>query len=138
MAKAKIAEGAPRRVRERSRREEQRERGGPATNLLERQTGGNEVERSFPTQCAGHASEGISHLERLVRERTRELEGVNAALRASESTLRSFYESAPLMMGVVEVSADDSDILHIYDNPATDRFFGWPPGSTDGQSALGM
>jgi len=60
------------------------------------------------------------------------------ALRASESTLRSLYESAPLMMGVVEVPADDSDIIHIYDNPATDRFFGRPPGSTVGQSALAM
>jgi PAS domain S-box-containing protein len=60
------------------------------------------------------------------------------ALRASESTLRSFYESAPLMMGVVEVPADNSDILHIYDNPATDRFFGRLRGSTVGQSALAM
>jgi two-component system sensor kinase FixL len=60
------------------------------------------------------------------------------ALRTSESTLRSFYESAPLMMGVVEVPADNSDIIHIYDNPATDRFFGRPPGSTVGQSARGM
>src|SRR5262249_49173950 len=74
----------------------------------------------------------------LIRERTRELEEVNAALRASESTLRSFYESAPIMMGVVELPTDDSDILHIYGNPATDRFFGGPPGGTHGQSALGM
>jgi PAS domain S-box-containing protein len=42
------------------------------------------------------------------------------------------------MMGVVEVPADNSDIIHIYDNPATDRFFGRPPGSTVGQSALAM
>jgi PAS domain S-box-containing protein len=60
------------------------------------------------------------------------------ALRTSESTLRSFYESAPLMMGVVEVAANNSDIIHVYDNPATDRFFGRPLGSTAGQSALGM
>src|ERR1044072_8821719 len=58
------------------------------------------------------------------------------ALRTSESTLRSFYESAPLRMGVVEVPADNSEIIHIYDNPATDRFFGRRPGSTAGQSAL--
>src|SRR5262249_25545154 len=55
-----------------------------------------------------------------------------------ESTLRSFYESAPLMMGVVEVPADNSDIIHIYGNPATERFFGRPRGSTGGQSARGM
>jgi len=58
------------------------------------------------------------------------------ALRTSESTLRSFYESAPLMMGVVDVPADNSDIIHIYDNPATDRFFGRTRGSTAGHSAL--
>jgi PAS domain S-box-containing protein len=60
------------------------------------------------------------------------------ALRASESTLRSFYESAPLMLGVVEVPADNSDIMHVYDNPATDRFFGRSRGDTAGQSARGM
>lgn len=60
------------------------------------------------------------------------------ALRTSESTLRSFYESVPLMMGVVEVPADNSEIIHIYDNPATDRFFDRPRGSTAGQSALRM
>jgi PAS domain S-box-containing protein len=42
------------------------------------------------------------------------------------------------MMGVVEVPADNSDIFHVYDNPATDRFFGRARGSTVGQSALGM
>jgi len=65
-----------------------------------------------------------------------ELARAQEALRTSESTLRNFYESAPLMMGVVEVPADNSDIVHIYDNPATDRFFGRSPGSTVGQSAL--
>jgi PAS domain S-box-containing protein len=94
---------------------------------------------------AGNGTEGlngqrgsVNELERLIRERTRELEEVNAALRASETTLRSFYESAPLMMGVVEVLADNSDIIHVYDNPATDRFFERPPGSTVGQSARRM
>lgn len=42
----------------------------------------------------------------------------------SESTLRSLYESSPLLMGVVELPADNSDIIHIYDNPATRAFFG--------------
>ena len=95
-------------------------------------------QKIFSLESNGKSADGISHLERLVRERTRELEGVNAALRASESTLRSFYESAPLMMGVVELPADDSDIVHIYDNPATDRFFGRPQRSTVGKSAVGI
>jgi PAS domain S-box-containing protein len=42
------------------------------------------------------------------------------------------------MMGVVEVPADNSDIVHIHCNPATDRFLGRPQGSTVGQTALGM
>ena len=77
-------------------------------------------------------------LNRLVGERTRELEEANAALSASESTLRSFYESAPVMMGVVEVAADNSDIIHIYASQATERFFGRARGGTAGQSALAM
>jgi PAS domain S-box-containing protein len=56
-------------------------------------------------------------------------------LRESESTLRSFYESSPLLMGVVELPDDDSDILHVYDSPATERFFGTPPGATVGRGA---
>jgi PAS domain S-box-containing protein len=57
-----------------------------------------------------------------------------AALRDSESTLKSFYESSPLLMGVVEVADDDSDIVHLYDNPATERFFGVATGSTSRRS----
>src|SRR5262249_16038100 len=60
------------------------------------------------------------------------------AVRGRGATVRCFYECAPLMMGIVEVPADNSDILHVYDNPATDRFFGRPRGSTAGQSAMGM
>jgi PAS domain S-box-containing protein len=44
------------------------------------------------------------------------------ALREASATLRSFYDSAPVMMGIVDVS--DDDILHITDNAATGRFFG--------------
>jgi PAS domain S-box-containing protein len=82
----------------------------------------------------------LSLIDLLVRQAADSIEMAQAgeALRTSESTLRSFYESAPMMMGVVEVAADDSDIMHIYDNPATDRFFGRPRGSTARQSALGM
>ena len=82
----------------------------------------------------------LLQIDLLVRQATDLIEMARAqeALRTTESTLRSFYESAPLMMGVVEVLADNSDIIHIYDNPATDRFFGRPRGSTGGQSALKM
>lgn len=42
--------------------------------------------------------------------------------RRAEDVLRRFYESVPLMMGIVEVT--DDDILHISDNAATASFFG--------------
>lgn len=45
------------------------------------------------------------------------------ALSESEATLRSIYESSPMLVGVVELTEDDK-IYHIYDNPATARFFG--------------
>ena len=46
-------------------------------------------------------------------------------LRRSESILRSFYDSAPLMMGVVELRGEN--ILHIRDNLAAAKFFGTTP-----------
>ena len=56
-----------------------------------------------------------------------------------QATLRSFYESSPMMMGVVELEdGDDSDIYHLYDNPATHTFFGLAPGSTRGRSSRAM
>jgi PAS domain S-box-containing protein len=54
-------------------------------------------------------------------------------LRRSESILRSFYDSAPLMMGIVEVRG--KDILHIRDNVATARFFGVQPEAMGNQLA---
>lgn len=42
--------------------------------------------------------------------------------------LQKFYESAPMLMGIVEVEA--GDIIHVYDNPASATFFGLPSGLT--------
>ncbi len=56
-------------------------------------------------------------------------------LRESESTLRSFYESSPLLMGLVDLAADDSEIVHVYDNGATERLLGLPRGGTVGRGA---
>ncbi|MER3424287.1 MAG: hypothetical protein C4293_14765, partial [Nitrospiraceae bacterium] len=44
------------------------------------------------------------------------------ALQESESALRSFFNSSPLMMGTVEVL--DDELLHISGNAASARFFG--------------
>ncbi len=59
-------------------------------------------------------------------------------LRQSEATLRSFYESSPFLMGVVELPEDDSDIRHIYDNPATRDFLGLPLPASGPRSAREM
>jgi two-component system sensor histidine kinase/response regulator len=68
-------------------------------------------------------------LELRVQERTREL-------RESEMVLRSFYDSIPLMMGVVETAGDD--IVHVSDNPTTAAFFGRTPDGMRGRRASEM
>ena len=54
-------------------------------------------------------------------QQIQERERVEASLREQESTLRSFYNSSPLMMGVVEPLEDD--VLHLSDNRATATLF---------------
>ncbi len=81
--------------------------------------------------ATGHPSKVIGCMVNISERKQAE-----RALRDSESILRSFYESAPMMMGVVELPEDDTDIIHLYDNPETDRFFGNPIGSTAGKSAF--
>jgi PAS domain S-box-containing protein len=44
------------------------------------------------------------------------------APREANATLRSFYDTAPVMTGVVEVG--DEDVLHLTDNASPGRFFG--------------
>lgn len=59
-----------------------------------------------------------------VLEEVRDISGrerANEALRESENTLRGFYNSLDLMMGIVEML--DDDILHVSGNEATARFF---------------
>jgi PAS domain S-box-containing protein len=55
-------------------------------------------------------------------------------LQENEATLRAFYDNSPVCMGLVEPTGD-GDVLHLYDNPATCRFFGVGPGSTAGRLA---
>lgn len=66
-------------------------------------------------------------LAALISERVAERAALILAqesLRASEATQRSIFDSAAIMMGIVELI--DDDILHISDNSATKRFFGMP------------
>jgi hypothetical protein len=53
----------------------------------------------------------------------------------AEASLRELIENVPVMMGIVELLPDGSDIRHVYDSPETDRFFGGEPGSTVGKTA---
>ncbi|HEY9835009.1 MAG TPA: PAS domain S-box protein [Stenomitos sp.] len=55
------------------------------------------------------------------------------ARREQAAILRSFYNSSPLMMGVVELL--DDDILHLSDNPTTAQFFGTTPDAMQYQRA---
>lgn len=58
------------------------------------------------------------------------------ALAQSESTLRSFFDSDVLMMGIVEVV--DGDIVHIADNRRVASFFGTTPELLQGRRASEM
>ncbi|HAL55646.1 MAG TPA: hypothetical protein DCP63_03980 [Bacteroidetes bacterium] len=51
------------------------------------------------------------------------------AVRRSESTLRSFFDSAGMLMGTVEIHGDD--IFHISNNRYSEEFFGVSRGSMD-------
>jgi signal transduction histidine kinase/sensor domain CHASE-containing protein/DNA-binding response OmpR family regulator len=61
-------------------------------------------------------------------------------LRESELILRTFYDSANMMRGVVELEEERNDVLHVFDNENTARFFGVPSESTRGRlsSELGV
>jgi PAS domain S-box-containing protein len=74
-----------------------------------------------PVRGAGGDFDAVVVVSRDETERMR----AEAALEGANAILRSFYETAPVMMGVVEVSA--SDVLHLTDNAATGRFFGVSP-----------
>ncbi|MGQ4646697.1 PAS domain S-box protein [Lyngbya aestuarii] len=77
-----------------------------------------------------------NQLEQRVKERTAELSRANHVLeqeirerkqaeatrQEQEAILQSFYNSSPMMMGVVELLEDD--ILHLSDNQTTAQFFG--------------
>lgn len=56
-------------------------------------------------------------------------------LTENERTLRSFYDSSPLLMGVVELAAGQGEIVHVYDNKATERLFDAPGGGMAGRTA---
>ena len=68
-----------------------------------------------------------SHVDITERKRAEQ------ALAQSESTLRSFFDSGVMMMGIVELH--DGDILHISDNRCVASFFGTTPELMQGRMA---
>ncbi len=73
-----------------------------------------------------------AELEAKVAQQTAELQALNqrlqqaeAAVKDKQAILRSFYDSAPMMMGVVELL--DDDIRHLSDNSMTAQFLGIIP-----------
>lgn len=64
--------------------------------------------------------------------------GLRRPAQESLSVLQTFYEHSPTLLGVVELT--DTDIYHVYDNPAACRFFSVLTGLTKGvlESDLGV
>jgi PAS domain S-box-containing protein len=75
-----------------------------------------------------------TRIEKLLRSQPQNL---TQTAQESLGVLKTFYEHAPSLLGVVELV--DADIRHVYDNPAASRFYGVSPGLTAGklESALG-
>ncbi|GJL62673.1 MAG: hypothetical protein NPIRA04_13270 [Nitrospirales bacterium] len=69
-----------------------------------------------------YSSEGtVEYIMSMLEDITKRKEA-EEALKASEMTLKSFFESSPVMMGIVELIGDD--ILHISDSATTGQFLG--------------
>ena len=75
---------------------------------------------------------GVTYLAQTAQRRTRQLareiserQQVEERKKETESILSSFFDSAPLMMGIVELV--NNDILHLSDNTATAQLFGLTP-----------
>jgi PAS domain S-box-containing protein len=64
------------------------------------------------------------------RKRRREAED---AMKQSQATLQSFYDSSPFLMGVVEIEGEE--IVPIYCNAATANFYGTDVEALPGQSS---
>jgi PAS domain S-box-containing protein len=62
---------------------------------------------------------------------------IDAGSPAADASLRFFLDRAPLMMGTVAL-LPDGDLRHLYDNPATTRFFGLEPGQSEGRTARSL
>lgn len=99
-------------------------------------SGDGEIEHWLDVSVA-HVGPGNEGRERFCYTAMQDTERKRAeeSLRESEHRLQSFLDNTPSLMGVVELPADNSDILHVLDNAATERFFGVEQGGTAGRWA---
>lgn len=63
------------------------------------------------------------------------LHGQAQVLRQNEATLRAFYDSTGLSMGIVELLEEEDDVLHISANRETARLYGTTPEGIQNQRA---
>ncbi|PSR17146.1 hypothetical protein C8255_14170 [filamentous cyanobacterium CCP3] len=72
---------------------------------------------------------GLPMVTRAILRDVTEKRRVDQILQEQAAILRIFYESSPLVLGVVELS--ENDILHTFHNPATPKFFGVEAAALD-------
>ncbi|HTM57298.1 MAG TPA: CHASE4 domain-containing protein, partial [Candidatus Udaeobacter sp.] len=75
----------------------------------------------------------LSQLAGSLNDMLRRLDAAQEHLRESDLLVRSFYDNADMLRGIVEI--EDDDILHIMDNENTTRFFGVEAGATEWRRA---
>lgn len=98
---------------------------------------GRVVHAVISSSAVRNADGSVDHVVALIHDITARREA-EASLKESEGTLQAFFESASLMMGVVEVL--DDDIRHLSSNRATARLFGTTQEGMSGRlcSELGV
>ncbi|MGK7914224.1 MAG: ATP-binding protein [Prochloraceae cyanobacterium] len=76
-------------------------------------------------QTAQRRNQQVTIINQKLTQEQIEHQQASVKLQEKESTLRSFFNSSPLMMGIVELVEDD--ILDIEDNVTTAKFWGFTP-----------
>ncbi|MFN8588297.1 MAG: CHASE4 domain-containing protein [Candidatus Eisenbacteria bacterium] len=107
-------------------------------NSLARQVGAIGSFEGAPPHVQVDGADELSALAGEVNHMLDSLHRSQKRLLESEVTLRTFYDSANMMRGMVELQ--DDDVRHLFDNPNTEQFWGVDHDGTRGRlaSALGM
>jgi PAS domain S-box-containing protein len=117
--------------------------GSPAWHEVRLRGGGNAVRNAIVSAWPIGTDDGLGAGARvqenapdglllMVKDLT-PLKRAEEALREKESVLRSFYESSPRAMGVIELTEDDARFISA--NAVTGKFFGLRPDTLEGKTA---